>query len=328
MLPPSVIGVIVYSGMLIILCIGFSLTYLMEKFPNFAHVSYASIGTIISYYLVRMHGFNPYLSAPISSVIGGFLGIALYLLIVKPLQDRGRGGIELTFAMFALSIILSAFISVFSYWVLITYRFRTSGFILVDYDFSLVGYPGIFFVAPVLSVCLVVSLHLFLTRTRFGIALRATAEDPGLAASLGVNLLHTHLSSWFLTGAMSSLAGSLLPLWLPTNLGWSDTLLVSVIAGSVVGGLDNVYGAILGGILVSLAQKTIPSLLVGVLGLWIAGYEPLAPILIIVAVLMVEPQGIVGVLNDERSWLWKAWRRFSQWRAGMRYWFKRSVPHR
>ncbi|MBS7630332.1 branched-chain amino acid ABC transporter permease [Candidatus Bathyarchaeota archaeon] len=312
------LGFVIYSGMLIILCVGFSMTYLMEKFPNFAHTSYASIGTIISYTIVRLLGYNPYLSAPISSIVGGLLGIVLYLLIVKPLQEKGRGGIELIFAMFALSIILSAIMSVFSYWVLITYRFRTSGFILVEYDFSIFGYPGIFFVAPLLSVILVVSLHLFLTRTNFGIAIRATAEDPKLAASLGINLFHVHLSSWFITGTMASLAGSLLPLWLPTSLGWSDALLVSVLAGSVVGGLDNIYGAVIGGILVSVAQKMVPSLLVGLLGTWIAGYEHLAPILIIVIVLMVEPRGLIEVLNEEHSRLWKVWRRLSYRRSKLR----------
>lgn len=311
MLPISIVGFIIYSALIIILCIGFSLTYLMEKFPNFAHTSYASIGTIISYAMVRLLGYNPYLSAPICLIIGGLLGILLYLLIVKPLQDRGRRGIELTFAMFALSIILSAIINVFSYWVFITYGFRTSGFMLVEYDFNLVDYPGIFFIAPLLSVSLVLFLHLFLTRTNFGIALRASAEDPKLAEALGINLFHIHLSSWFMTGAMSTLAGSLLPLWLPTNLGWSDALLVSVIAGSVIGGLDNIYGAILGGVLVSLAQKILPSLVVGLAGVWIAGYESLTPILIIVVVLMVEPNGIMGILYEEHPRFWKFWRRLT-----------------
>ncbi|MGB9623204.1 MAG: ABC transporter permease subunit, partial [Candidatus Bathyarchaeia archaeon] len=278
--------------------------------------------TIISYAMVRLLGYNPYLSTPICLIIGGLLGIILYLLIVKPLQDRGRRGIELTFAMFALSIILSAIINVFSYWVFITYGFRTSGFMLVEYDFNLMDYPGIFFIAPLLSVSLVLFLHLFLTRTNFGIALRAAAEDPKLAESLGINLFHIHLLSWFMTGAMSTLAGSLLPLWLPTNLGWSDALLVSVIAGSVVGGLDNIYGAILGGILVSLAQKILPSLIVGSIGVWIAGYEPLTPILIIVIVLMVEPNGIMGVLYEEHPRFWKLWRRVSHTRAELRSCFK------
>ena len=318
MLPISIIGFIIYSSLVIILCIGFSLTYLMEKFPNFAHTSYASIGTMISYSMVRLLGYNPYLSTPICLIIGGLLGIILYLLVVKPLQDRGRKGIELTFAMFALSIILSATVNVFSYWIFITYGFRTSGFMLIEYDFNLIGHPGIFFIAPLLSISLVLFLHLFLTRTNFGIALRAAAEDPRLAESLGINLFHIHLLSWFMTGAMSMLAGSLLPLWLPTNLGWSDALLVSVIAGSVVGGLDNIYGSILGGVLVSLAQKILPSLMVGLLGVWIAGYESLTPILIIVVVLMVEPNGIMGVLYEEHPRFWALWRRVTRARADLR----------
>lgn len=59
---------------------------------------------------------------------------------------------------------------------------------------------------------LVLLLHLFLTRYRFGIALRATAENEDLASSLGVNIFRVHVASWFISGALASLAGGIIPL--------------------------------------------------------------------------------------------------------------------
>ena len=295
------VGTVIYACILVLLCVGFSLTHLMEKFPNFAHADYASIGTMFTYTFVRLWGYNPYLSWPFVSLLGGVVCVALYLLVVRPMQRIGVGGVMLAFAMFALSHVLSAILAIYSYWVMKAYRFRTGGFMLRGYDFRLSGYPGILFVAPLTCIVLVVSLYLFLTRVKFGIAMRAAAEDPELTASLGVNIFRIHLASWFLTGAMAALAGAALPLWLPTSLGGSDKLLVSIIAGSVIGGLDNIYGAIFGGFVVALAQKVLPSILIRAFGVWIGGYEPMVPIIVIVAILLTEPKGITNILNREHA---------------------------
>lgn len=305
MLPPVAVGAVIYACMLVILCIGFSLTHMMEKFPNFAHADYAGIGTMFAYTFVRLWGHNPYLAWPFAFLLGGGLGMALYLLVVRPIRRAGSGGIMLTFATLALSRVLATVLAIYSYWVLMTYRFRTGRFMLRGYDLSWMGYPVILFAAPLTGVVLVVSIHLFLTRVKFGIAMRATAEDPELSVSLGVNIFRVHLVSWFLTGGMSALAGAVLPLWLPTRLGGSDELLMSVIAGSVIGGLDNIYGAIIGGFTMALATKVLPGLLIRAFGLWIGGYEPMVSILVIVTILLLEPKGITGILNREHTSLRK-----------------------
>ena len=301
MISPVTVGVVIYASMLVVLCVGFSLTHMIEKFPNFAHASIATIGTMFAYTFTRLWGCSPYLAWPFAFLLGGGVGVALYLLVVRPIQKAGSGGVSLTFAMFALSILLGAVLAVYSFWVMMTQGFRTSGFLLKRYDIVLNGYPGILFTAPMVCVLLVVSLHLFLTRVKFGIAIRATAEDPNLAISIGINVFRVHVVSWFLTGAMSGLAGSVIPLWLPTGLGGTDELLIVIIAGSVLGGLDNIYGAILGGIAMAFAQKVLPGMLIRALGVWIGVYEPMTPILVIIATLMMEPNGITGILNRKHA---------------------------
>ncbi len=106
-----------------------------------------------------------------------------------------------------------------------------------------------------------------------------------------------HVASWFITGALAGLAGAALPLWQPTSLSGSDRLMMSVIAGSVLGGLDNIYGAIVGGVVLAYAQRILPGVLIRTFGIWIAGYEPLMPLLMIAVVLWLEPRGITGVLD-------------------------------
>jgi branched-chain amino acid transport system permease protein len=301
MLSYSVIGAIMYASILILLCVGFTFTHMIEKFPNLAHTSYASIGTVFAFTFVRIWGLNPYIAWPFSAAVGGLMGVALYMIIVQPMQRAGAGGIHLTFAMFALTFVINALIAVYSFWILTTLRFSSLGFVLRKYDFAFMGLPGVLIVAPLTSVATVTLIHLFLTRTRFGIAIRATTEDPKLASSLGVNIFHVHIASWFLTGALAGLAGAALPLWYSTRLGGSDELMVNVLAGSVLGGLDNIYGAILGGIFLSYAHRLMPMMLVKAFGVWIANYLALTPIAVVVTVQLLMPEGIAGVLTGDSA---------------------------
>ena len=130
------ISLVVNISILVMLCIGFTFTYMMDKFPNFAHTSYASIGTIVTYYLVKFFGWNPYNTWPISAVIGGILGIILYLVIVKPIKARSFSEITLTFTFYIISQIITQGLAIFSYWLLIENSILSQGFNLFSLDFN------------------------------------------------------------------------------------------------------------------------------------------------------------------------------------------------
>ena len=299
MLTATAIGTIMYTSILILLCVGFSFTHMIEKFPNFAHISYASIGTMSTYILVRLQGLNPYFAWIPAALLNGLVGIIIYLLIVRPMQKTWVAGIHLTFAMIALSYIINTILYIFSFWLLVSRRIISSGFMLRSYDFEWMDLPGIIFVIPMPCITLVTLLHLFLTRNKFGIAVRATAEDPELAISLGINVEHVHMTSWFVSGAMAGIAGAALPLWQSTIIG-DDNLMINIIAGSVLGGLDNIYGAIIGGIALAFIQKMLPNIVVRLFGIWAIQYISLIPIIVIVSVLMLEPKGITNILKKEK----------------------------
>jgi branched-chain amino acid transport system permease protein len=269
---------------------------MIEKFPNFAHTSFVTIGIMCTYTMVRLWGFNPYLSWPVAALTNGLISVAIYLLVVRPIKRTGSGTIRLTFAMFSLTFIIRSVLSIYSYWVMRTQGFRAIGFMLRDFDFEFMGLPGIAFMAPLACITIIASLHLFLTRTRFGIAIKATSENPQLASTLGINVNHVHVASWFITGALAGLAGAAIPLWEYTKLGYSDTLMINVMAGSVLGGLDNIYGAMVGGAALAFIQTALPGILLGPFGLGIVKFKPLIPVVVIVVILMYEPKGITSIL--------------------------------
>jgi branched-chain amino acid transport system permease protein len=287
---------IMQISILVLLCSGFSFTHMIEKFPNFAHTSFVTIGIMCTYTMVRLWGFNPYLSWPVAALTNGLISVAIYMLIVRPIRRTGSGAIRLTFAMFSLTFVIRSILSIYSYWVMRTQGFRAIGFMLRDFDFEFMSIPGIAFMAPLACITITASLHLFLTRTRFGMAIKATSENPQLASTLGINIHRVHVASWFITGALAGLAGAAIPLWEYTNLGYSDTLMINVMAGSVLGGLDNIYGAMVGGAALPFIQTVLPGILLGPLGLGVAKFKPLIPLVVIVVVLMYAPKGITSTL--------------------------------
>ena len=297
MLSPVLIGAIIQTGVVIILCVGFTFTYMVEKFPNFAHTSFATLGTVLSYSLVRIYGFDPYATIPISMLTSGVLGLGLYVAIVRPIKATGAREITLTFAFFAIAQVIASLVNIFSYWYMLNQGYRTMGFSLVSRDFQWMGYPGILVVTLPVCMILVATLYIFLTRIKYGIALRAVSEDETLAASLGVNVNTIHLLSWFLTGSLAGLAGAIIPLWLYTGLGYNDKFFILVMAGSVIGGLHSVAGAVVGGFLAATAQKALGALMVAILGVSATEYESLYPMIFIVVVLMLVPQGIMGIFE-------------------------------
>lgn len=286
---------IVNASLLVILCLGFTFTYMMEKFPNFAHTSYASIGTMVSFYLVRFHGWNPYRTWPVSMLIGGLVGVVLYEGLVKHIQKRMFTEITLTFTFYIISQLIVQFIAMFSYWLLIGTGVSSSGFTLYNYDFRWNDVQGIGIVAPVTVLVIIVFLWSFLKRSKHGIAMRATAEDENLAMGLGVNVYAVHIGSWFMSGALAALAGSIIPMWLSTSVDYSDTLLIGVMTGSVLGGLNSIIGAILGGIIVATSQKSVTWILMSTFGSDMGAYEGLIPIIFLFVILAVEPQGLTAL---------------------------------
>ncbi len=289
------ISVAINVSILVMLCIGFTFTYMMEKFPNFAHTSFASVGTVITYYLVKFYGYNPYFTWPVSAFLGGVLGVILYVLIVKPIKGRAYSDITLTFTFYIISQIITQGLAVFSFWLLTENHILSQGFNIYNYDIRWNGVPAIGLIAPSTVILVVLLLQGFLKWSKHGVAMRATTEDEELAQSLGVNVNLVHVFSWFVSGALSALAGSIIAMWLSTSVNFSDTLLINVMAGSVLGGLGSITGAIIGGLITALGSKVIIWALMTYVGVNTGVYEGLIPIIFLFIILAIEPNGLTAI---------------------------------
>jgi len=291
---------IVYACEISILSIGFTLTYLTAKIPNFAHGTYAGVGVYVVYTITKILNLNPYIGFPISFVVGGAVSVLIFLLVIGVLTRMGGGTIVLTISTLAIQIFVTAALYIYAYWLRAKYHTYALGFMIKDSDFRVGGFQGIFPVSILICVVTVVLLHYMLTRTKTGVAMRATAEDPELSSVMGIDTNRIQLFSWFLTGGLACLAGAMLPFWFMSSPATGGIIITSIMAGSLLGGFESIYGAIVGGFGVGLSEILLTTWAQNIkIGgerlLWIGEYRPLVPMFFMVAILLLEPRGLKGV---------------------------------
>jgi len=286
---------LVYAAEITILSIGFTLTYLTAKIPNFAHGTYAGFGIYTVFTISKIFNMSPYIGFPLAFLIGGAISVLVYVVVIQVLSRMGSGAIVLTIATLAIQIFLTSALYIYAFWIRGIYKTYTVGFLLKDYDFEFMGLPGILFVSVSICIGTVISLHYMLTRTKTGIAMRAVSEDTELSSVLGIDTNRIQLFSWFLTGGLAALAGSMIPLWFASSPDTGSFMITSIMAASLLGGFTNVYGAVIGGIGIGFSEILLTFFLQQRIGVWVGEYRPLVPMIVLVAVLLIEPNGLQGI---------------------------------
>jgi len=307
---------IAYGSSLALLCIGLTLTYMVTKVPNFAHATLAVTGSAVTLILIDkvyhgMYGeglyYTLYIVAPLVAFpLVGLIALAQYLLILRPLAARGVGVLGLMISTLAFDIILVNLLTLTLYMLPSTYFGKLVGPSLKGFDVgvSIAGINTFFsrLILPLIAIILAIALHLFLTRTKFGIALRASIENPSLARVLGINVDLAYMVSWFLAGGLAGVSGSLVVFFMFESFkpAVASLVIVSVFAGSIVGGLGSIYGALAGGFLVGFAEpmfvivtQNILSTLTGT-PITLTQYQRLFSLLVVIVTLLVAPQGLAG----------------------------------
>jgi len=298
---PLIKDALVYANCVTMMSIGFTLVYLISRIPNFAQSTFAVVGVYCTFSMVRILGINPYIAMPLGIILGAVLALLVYLGIVNTLMKYGAGPILLTISLLALQQIFLAGVNIYADYVRNVMGIYSRGFMLRVNDFHVGEYPGVLLVSTFTVIVIIVGMHFMLTRTQFGIAMRATVENAPLASVLGINIKRVAIISWMITGGLAGLAGTFLPLWFSSGPGSGGMLSTSVFAASVVGGLTNIYGAILGGYVISLLEVWGSYLLMKTFGLWIGAYRLLIPLTLMSIILMYEPGGIASIIEKLRA---------------------------
>ncbi|MDA4128062.1 MAG: branched-chain amino acid ABC transporter permease [Thaumarchaeota archaeon] len=311
LIDPTISNAIVYGCLYAMMCVGLTVTYLTTKVPNFAHTDFVVIAIFSSATTFILGNFSsPYLTVPVAVLTGGVVAVLMYLLVLKPLTKRGANIVVLMISTLAVDIILTALIGA----IFIDYIGTTYGRILANKgyylfalnqlpDFQIFGERGILLVAPAVLVLMTISLNYLLKRTRFGVAMRASIENPNLAKVVGVNVERVYLVSWFIAGALAGLGGGLYSIQSPTPQATSSFLIVDIFAGSVLGGIFSIYGAIAGGLIVGISETYVIRVLTVLVnntygfeaGAQLDAFQKGIPLGIMIITLLIIPRGLASV---------------------------------
>lgn len=279
--------------------IGLSLTMRILKFANFAHAELLTLGAYAAFtFLIFARAMDDVLGGAIGPLsfglsliaaavlAGGITAIAALLidyLVFARLRDR-TGHMTLVFASFGVALLVRNLILLG--FGPAPYYYSRELQMAIRLPFDVLVMPDQIFVL-LLTIVLVILLHLFLTRSRAGIAMRGVAENPSLASACGIDVNAVIRWVWILGGMGAAIAGVLygLTVQLRPELGFS--LLLPLFAAVILGGTGNMYGAVVGGLIVGLAEN----LSVMVIP---ASYKPAIPFLLILLILYVKPKGLFG----------------------------------
>lgn len=297
------IDAIIFGNLLVLLSIGLTLTYITLKIPNFAHGDFATIGIYVAYYFLVFHKISPYITLPIAFLVSGTIALLSYLLVFRPLNNRGISIVGLMVASIAIEVALRSTLHIYADSLTNVYKVISRGFIFRDFGIRIsrtIYIPGLLIVSTALTFTLIITLYILLTKTKFGIAMRAAIENPDLAEVLGVDVNKVYAVSWFLAGGLAGLAGALVPFRMPANpeIGWM--LLLRVFSSSILGGLSSIYGAMLGGYIVGFAEVIGIQLLSNPPFNLSTAYRPAIPFAILIATLLLMPEGLASKIKLEK----------------------------
>jgi branched-chain amino acid transport system permease protein/neutral amino acid transport system permease protein len=287
---------VMLGGIIALGAIGLTMVYGVLKFPNFAHGALVTIGAYTAYAIMRALPEGPALR-PFSfgwELMAGLVlaipVVAIVALIVDrilfyPLRNRGA------------SLVLFAMASLAG-----TFFLRSVIYLVWGSDFHFY-YPGranpalhlplgirvqadqIFVVA--LAIILVGLTYLLLERTRIGKAMRATANHPDLAQVRGINTEMVIAWTWVIGGGLAAAGGVMYALASQLRPEMGFFLLLPMFAAAIMGGVGNPVGALVGSIIIGIAEQLSASFLN-------PAYGPAVAFALMIVVLVAQPQGLFG----------------------------------
>jgi len=279
-----------------LVALGFSMVYGVLKLLNFAHGDLYMIGAYVGYFVIQWFGGAAHLTIPVplllaimfvlaAGLVGG-LGVAIERFAYRPLRDAPR--IAPLITAIGISFFLeSAALLLFG----AQYRiYNTPEFISLSSGIRIgsVTIDSVQIMVLVLGVALMVGLRQLVNRTRLGKQMRAVAADREAAEMLGINVNFTISATFFLGSALAGVAGvmgGLLFNQVTSTIGFLVGL--KAFTAAVVGGIGSLPGAMLGGLLIGLAE----SFATGYIS---STYTNLLVFGLLIVVMLVRPSGLLG----------------------------------
>ena len=271
--------------------IGITMIFGILRFGHFAHGDMMTAGAYIALALVWASGMPVLWVLPLAMVLTAALGAGVHWAFYRPLERGGGFGsstIVIVIASFGVALMLRSLVQLFFGVDIVTYQRGFQTLIWIADTIRIL--PRHIWIIG-LTIALVVVLHLFLTRSRLGKAMRAMSDNPSLARISGIGTTQVVIAAWVIGGALAAAGGVFLGIdtQLNSQMGWN--LILPMFAAAVLGGIGNPIGAALGALVVGIAEELVTYPWFGE-PLISPAYKSAVSFAILVGLLMWRPTGL------------------------------------
>ncbi len=285
-IPQLIANGIIAGGIYALVALGYTMVYGILKFINFAHGEIVMVGAYVAWSSHVVFSLNIVLSSLIAVLTCSILGFLIEKIAYKPLRNRSRLAPLIT-AIGVSLLLQSLALLVFGA------QIRTFPSEKIEQGMNILGatITKLQLVIIAVSVVLMLLLHLYVKYTRTGKAMRAVADNPTLARTIGINTDKT-ISVVFIIGSfLAAAAGVLVGMEQNLQPTMGVPIGIKAFTAAVIGGVGNIYGALLGGYFLGLVEN---------IGIWFipSGFKDAIAFFVLILMLLVRPQGFFGKFEE------------------------------
>ncbi len=294
-----------------IFALGYTLVFSILGIINFAHGAIFTIGAYFTYVLTgAAFGFNGILankSLPfgmtfilamiVGSILAGLLSVLIEQLAFRPLRRRGADRLLSLVSSLGVAIVAVNLIQYLVGAEIYTYSGKITGGLPAAVNFGSASNPipirSVQIVIFGVSVVILIALTFLINYTKIGKALRAVSEDATTASLLGINTDRLIMFTFFLSGFLGGMAGTLVGSSVSIAGPYFGIAFgLKGLAVIVLGGLGDIPGAVVGGLVLGLAEAFVPS--------DYSAYKDAVAFGLLFVVLLLRPQGILGRVQVQK----------------------------
>jgi len=278
----QVVSGIASGGIFASLALALVLIYNAMGLVNFAQGEMAMFATFVAYALIE-NGMSYWIALPLALVLAFAGGVLIQRIVIRPVERAPV--LTLVIVTLGLATLINGLAGfVFGY----IPRSFPSPFSVqtVSVLGALISFRDLGVIA--VSALVLVLIYLLLQRTTLGLAMRAAAHNPDASRLLGVRVSWMLALGWGLASAVGALSGIMVAPILLLEPNMMQTIIIYAFAAAVLGGIESPLGAVVGGLIVGITVNLAGAYLVG------GDLQLAVAFLIIVAVLVIKPNGLFG----------------------------------
>jgi branched-chain amino acid transport system permease protein len=282
-----IIFTLVKGGIYALLAVGFSLIFGVARLINLAHTGFYMLAAYGVWYFASQAGLGTIESIIISVVAVTLLGVLSYRFVIDRIREHHAAVLLITLGL------------AMAFEQLMTLFFTGNYETIPDYVSGFVEISGIrvlnqYVLALSVVAVMIIVVMLFLTKTKLGTAIRATANDAEVASLMGISVPRTLLITMGIATALAAIAGVVMaPSVIISPALWSSPLVMMMVI-VVLGGLGSIKGSIIGSFIIGFVETLVTITLPQ------GGYlKTTFVLLVMVIVLLVRPGGLFGIMLEE-----------------------------